>query len=260
MLGVSHIHFLFAVLGLALVAGTASADPINIRPINTDLSDLKDGFDTIATDGEYGIDMVDDQLSAAHFSITGNGLGSASLVPAIMGEMPVDSLFGFYKFDDPDKRLTLFDSDEDIQQVQFQFKDLNKDGTIDVRVYEPGEAAFDTENDFGVRFGFFLTIGDETWFSEDSLNDDSPQMLIYPSNDEEDVDLGIDGVLSGPDPAHYYVAVEESWVLDKDLDFTDVVVQFESITPIPEPGSMILVLAGLSGAAIARRRRKRKSS
>ena len=256
----NSIRNLAAAFSVVLIASAASADSLNPRPLDIDLSVLKAGFDTLATDGDYGIDLKLDQIGSAFARITGNGLGSASLVAAISGAMPDDSLFGFYKNIDPSKRLTLFDSDVDRPQIVFQFKDLDHDGSIDARAFEPGEAAFDTVHDFGVRFGFFLTVGQTTWFSEDSLNGDSAQMLIYPSNDTENIDLGIPFVAPGPDTAHFYVAAEQTWTGNVSGDFTDVVVQFESITPTPEPGSMILVLAGLSGAFAARRRAKRKSA
>ena len=122
-------------------------------------------------------------------------------------------------------------------------------------------------DDFGTVFGFFLTVtdrngGETTYWSEDSENSDVIHFLAYPSNGSENVDLGIPGVASGPDSAHYYTAWETSSTdgIDEnnvpDGFFTDWIVQFESITPVPEPGTMAFVLAGLAGAVIRRRRKK----
>jgi len=270
-------------LGLSLVAmaSLSFGDPLNPRPAfdEATLSDLDDAFDNIATDGDYDIDIVDNQMSAAFFKATSNGLANASLVLKGMPygdddgpiDLPDGFKFGLYKASDMTEQLVIFDTDDgDIggeYQVSLQFKDLNSDGTIDARAFVPAEAAHSTVNDFGTVFGFFLTVtdanrGETTYWSEDSKNSDVIHFLAYPSNGDETVDLGIPGVGSGPDSAHYYTAWETSNTDNigstnvPDGFFTDWIVQFESITPVPEPGTMAFVLAGAAGAAIRRRRKK----
>jgi hypothetical protein len=260
-------------LGLSLVvmASLSFGDPLNERPAfdATILSDLDDAFDDIATDGDYDIDIVEDQVGAAWFSATSNGLANASLVLKGMPygddddgpiNLPEGFKFGLYKAGDMTNQLVIFDTDnsdlDDEYQVSLQFK------SGDAKAYVPGDAAHSEAEDFGTVFGFFLTfnlpeIGETTLWSEDSKNkDDRVHFLAYASNGDETVDLGIPGIAPGPDPAHYYTAWEAGDHAIQSNFFTDWTVQFESITPVPEPATMAFVLAGAAGAVIRRRRKK----
>jgi hypothetical protein len=52
----------------------------------------------------------------------------------------------------------------------------------------------------------------------------------------------------------WVIAWEDLLYMRSDMDFNDLVMIVESVTPVPEPGSMWLLAAGLLGLFILRRR------
>jgi hypothetical protein len=84
-------------------------------------------------------------------------------------------------------------------------------------------------------FGFYLQPGggEDTFYSLDQLNGGLSQMVAYRE--------------AGPN--RWTIAFEDVAYGASDKDFNDFVFQIESITPVPEPATMLLLGAGLIGLA-----------
>jgi len=246
-----------AALGVAIALAFSTVQAQNTRPYDPGPGGL-DLLQSVFTDIGSTIDVYSEQSSAALFNPTGAGTSSSSFV-AQLTFAPADTV-GLYKAGSPGTNIMLFNSSaDDGTRVLINFM---ADGTVqtwDVDTMTP----IDSQAGFGTEFGFYFSSAVfGTWFSEDSLNGPSGnvQALIYEGNGDM-VDLPGGPMVPLNDVGHYYVAFEgtrNDGTFPGVIDFNDVVFQMESVTPVPEPETYALLLAGLGLMGfVARRRRQR---
>jgi len=256
------LSILIGLLVTSIASQTAFGDMTNTRPFSnaSNLSELQATFNGI---GATSIDVVNDQTPFGYFEPTGAGNASAAYVATVTYYFP-DLEFGIYDLDDTSNRLLLFSKATQNPGSSVSIVFSSGAGTVEVKDLTGSLGTIDSTNQYFQNFGFWARNPDTTegyLYSEDDLNPgDYARMLTYESEGDE-VTIPVKGTFN--DENHWYVAVEAGdysgyggnvLTPGDPGDFTDMVVQMESIKPVPVPGAILLGLLGLSAAGIKLRK------
>ncbi len=240
-------------LGTVMACGNgALAASINNRPINTIPvgNALQTVFDDITVNGP-GIGVKADQKPFALFNNT-SASGSGVTLVAELAAFANDNQLGIYT--DPTNKALIFDGFN--SPPDRVYIDFFADGTVKIGDQQIGTG-------FNKPFGFYITTPqNNTFFTEDSLNNGNPQALVYQGDNQTELQIG--NFQSGTfTDDEFLFAFEDLAFNGADKDYADMVFHVSSIEPAPVPEPMTILGSTLAlgfGGLFKRQMSKRQKN
>lgn len=249
---------ILATTAFATMAFSLSAQSM---PIIVDGDALANTFAAI-TVGDSTVDIQNDQyLTNAEWSITASGGSVSTFIVAAEDASLFNALaatsaaadssapaFGIYDAGNANRYVTFFSAG--VSSGDQIFVSIKLDGSVFLNNQDTG-VDFNSN-----KFGFFLSTGEQTWYSQAGRNNDEHHMLAYQGNNRDVLQIGDNA--AGLFVPNEFLLAWEAAPLGEFNDYADFVVIVESVVGVPEPGTLAMLSLGLLGAGFAGRRRRRR--
>lgn len=234
------VLLLLALLGVGFASSAKAAEQ--------SVQDILNGI-TLNPKGLSSVNVATDKVDPdGTWALSASGGSIATLIIEIAGNQGVNA-FGVYDAADPSKRVEIF-AGTDAAGSQSSFG-IGANGSVFVK-------QSDTGIDFAAnRFGFYMANTDNNliFYSNDALNtDDYDHMWAFQGKgDTVQLPLWASGVWA----ANEYVLAWEDTYGGGDFDHNDMVLMVESVSPVPEPATIIFVGLGLVSIGFFGRRARK---
>lgn len=195
-------------------------------------------------------DVQSEFQTPGYWTIGATGTSAATLIIEIAGNAKKNK-FGLFDKSNPDNRLEVYsgESGAGTRRSITYFGDSNQYMVTDnTSIETAGLVSFAQFS--GSSFGFYLDGPGGTFFSAPALNNDHVQMVAFQGKGQNSDFIQPAKWMSN----EWVLAWEDLPYLSSDQDFNDLVMIIESVTPVPEPGTITLLGAGVLGLLLLRRR------
>lgn len=258
------------VAGFAMLAATAGASATAILPgSETSLQSVinslyKSAACPSCSDLSFAPDVNLNQYSPdERWAIEASGVSAATIIIEIAGNANTNT-FGIYDAgngntvqlfggpaDQADQALVSIGQNGQVTVIYLQ-RDAN--GNMGVINFSSTAAGYFQQN----MFGYYLGTQGGTFYSEAARNAGGTDQMVAFRGDNDIIQLP--GNAAGQWGASSYILAWEDIAYGaSDKDFNDFVVYVESVTGVPEPGTLALLSGAFLGiGAFARRRRSAK--